>query len=113
MQQRWLQDILGALPINFAPINENTAGDRTIIAAVPNYRIRVYHYCWRTSSNNLQWKSGDGTALSGVFGEPGSGTRSEFCSWGLLQTKGGQALLLNLAAGFQVSGHLSYLLIPA
>lgn len=100
----------------YAVISTATSGDNTIVAAATNGRkIRVQEYLVVPSAAvTLTWKSGS-TAISGAmdlaakapleastFGQTGTGVD------GVLQTAGGEALVLNLGGAVQVSGHIKY-----
>lgn len=103
----------------FAKIDTATSGDNTIVAAIPNREIRVINYTTIASGDvAIRWKSGASTALSGAMalaangGAAPSGTgQSPSGHIGLFETAPGEALVLNLSAAVQVSGHLAYQII--
>lgn len=104
--------------LKFAPINVNSAGDNTLIAAVPNKYLRVLAFGALCDSNvTLTFKSGASTAITGPMpclasgglapsiGQLGTGGYGTF---GLFQTQPGEALVLNLSAAAQVGGYIAY-----
>lgn len=103
----------------FAKIDTATSGDNTIVAAVPDRQIRVINYTAIASGDvAVRWKSGSVTALSGAMaltsngGAAPSGTgQSPAGHIGVFETARGEALVLNLSAAIQVSGHLAYQII--
>jgi len=102
----------------FAKIDTATSGDNTIVTAVPNRKIRVINYTTIASGDvSIRWKSAS-TAISGAMalatngGAAPSGTgQSPSGHIGLFETAPGEALILNLSAAIQVSGHLAYQII--
>lgn len=103
----------------FASIDTATSGDNTIVAAVPNRKIRVINYTAIASADvSIRWKSGASTNLSGAMalaangGAAPAGTgQAPSGHIGLFETAPGQALVLNLSGAVQVSGHLAYQVI--
>lgn len=105
----------------FTPINASGSGDNTVVAAVAGQRIVVLHYLLLVAGAvNATWKDA-GSAVSGPlpFGANGGDVSTGPPSWGtsapvgVLQTSQGNALVLNLSAGVQASGHLVYCLSNA
>jgi hypothetical protein len=89
-----------------APIAASTVGDNTIVAAVPNKKIRVKAWAVSmtagTAAATATWKSGASTTLAGAFALAAIGSNvgqaapnSDF----LFETAAGQALVLALGAG--------------
>ena len=99
----------------FAKIDTATSGDNTIVAAFPNRKIRVLNYTVIASGDvSIRWKSAS-TALSGAMAvatnggaAPAGAAQSPSGQIGLFETAIGEALVLNLSAAIQVSGHLAY-----
>jgi len=101
-----------------APITASASGDNTIVAAVPNFAIRVIGYCLTFSAAvNAKWMSdvgGGAVALSGLLygvgaapipvNLPDVGTNAR----GWFQTAAGKALNLNLSGAVAVGGHVVY-----
>lgn len=98
-----------------AVINTTTIGANTIVAAVVGKKIRLLNYVIAVAAQvAVTWKS-DATALSGpiilVLGSPLVASAGESMPVGmvpLMATATGEALVLDLAAGVQVSGHITY-----
>jgi hypothetical protein len=100
----------------YAVISTATSGDNTIVAAATNGRkIRVQEYLLVPSSAvTVTWKSGS-TAISGAMDlaakaplEAGVSGQTSTGLDGVLQTAGGEALVLTLGGAVQVSGHIKY-----
>ena len=95
----------------------STLGDNTIVSAVAARSIVVLNYILCNTAgaaNTVIWKSGS-TAIAGARKIAPSTTTSEVWCGGdrnspLLITNSGEALVLNLSAATQVSGHLTYIL---
>lgn len=101
--------------ILFASIDTTTSGDNTIVAADATKKIKVLSYSFVCAGTvNVRWKSGAGTNLSGAMpyiANTGMTTGPGTPAGGhLLETAVNTALVLNLSAAVQVSGHLSYYL---
>lgn len=98
-----------------AAISCSSSGNNTIIAAVTGYKIIVHAYTLVvTTAVTCRWYDGaGGTALSGAmpFGANG-GVSTPFNTVGHFTTTAGTALVLSLGSGVQVSGHITYSLIP-
>ncbi len=91
-----------------AVIDESTAGERTIVAAVAEKHIVVVNVALTLASGQtVIWKSGT-TALSGAF-ESGYTAGDSYA--GLIQTAVNEALILSLSAASAVDGHLTYVLL--
>jgi type 1 fimbria pilin len=103
----------------FASIDTTTSGDNTIVTAVPGRKIRLINYtAIATGAVAIRWKSGASTNLSGAMSlaanggaAPSGSGQSPAGFIGLLETNSGDALVLNLGAAVQVSGHLTYQVI--
>ncbi len=96
----------------FVSLDVSAAGDNTIVAAQVANKIRVVAVVLVvTAANTVQWKSGAVT-LSGpmAFGANG-GYSHPSPTIGMLETAVNTALILNLLAATQVSGHLTYVLV--
>jgi hypothetical protein len=87
-----------------ASIDESTAGDRTIVAAVPGKSIVVLNYLLLITSNEVYWESTT-TAISGPLTESHQAGDDDF---GVLETAVGEPLALNLDGTGQVSGFITY-----
>lgn len=97
---------------NFKDISAGSSGDNTIISPVAGRNIRVLQYSLTVGvSNNIKWSNGVSN-LSGVmpFGSPG-GIANPYTPIGLFETGISRPLLLNLAAGGSIAGHLTYVLV--
>lgn len=91
-----------------AVINTASSGDQTIVAAVPGKQIVVTNYVLvNTTAQSLTWKSGS-TALSGPMALGALATLVVDNDAPVLVCNVGEALVLNLGAATQVSGHLTY-----
>lgn len=101
-----------ALTPQFASISCAAAGDNTILAAVAGKTIRVLEYVLNVAGAvTVKFTSGAaGTALSGAMAlAANGGIGGAFCPVGLFQALApNTALVLNLSAAVQVSGHLVY-----
>lgn len=99
-----------ALVPKFASIDVATAGDNTLVAAVTGKQLRVLSYALVAGGAvAVRWKSGAATNLSGAMSfAANGGVAPAWSPVGLLQTVAGDALVLNLSAAVQVSGHLVY-----
>ncbi len=108
--------------INSVKISAATMGDNTLVAAVTGKIIRVLSYNI-VSAGSLTAKfqsAASGTDLTGamsmVVGVPNTSPPPVFTSAGLqgqFECVVGELLNLNLSAGTQVSGYLTYQLITA
>lgn len=110
-----LVDNIAALTPKFAKIDTASSGDNTIVAAVAGYRIRVLSYVFGVgNTQQVKWKSGASTDLTGPmpFAQYG-GVTVPVSQFGQVQTAPGEALVLNLGNAVQVSGHLTYVEVPA
>lgn len=93
-------------------IAATTSGDATVVAAVPGKRIRVVGYALVAGAAvTVKWKSGANDitgsmalAANGGVSHPGDGAEP-------LETRPGEALILNLSAIATVGGHLTYELV--
>ena len=105
----------------YASIDTAVSGDNTIVAANTANRIYVVSYVLSGlgTAISVRWKSGASTNLSGLI--PLAGTSSITPGYvglvsspetPLMKTAVNNALVLNLSAAVQVSGHLSYILAP-
>lgn len=92
-----------------ALINESTAATNEIVAAVTDKKIVVLNLVLTVASGNtVTWKSGT-TNISGPLAE--SYTAGDAHA-GLFETVAGAPLNLLCATTDQVSGHLTYVLLP-
>lgn len=94
-----------------AVVSAAGAGDNTIVAAIAGRQIKVASYVLvATGAVVATWKSGAASAISGAMSLAANGGISEpgEASSHVLETVAGQALVLNLGAAVQVSGHLMY-----
>jgi hypothetical protein len=97
----------------FSAIAVSSSGDNTVVAAVPNRRIRVIRWgvvC--AAAVAITWKSSTAGAISGArsFAANG-GLESTYCPEGLFQTAIGEALVLNLSSAVAVGGDLTYIVV--
>ena len=101
----------------FAPIATSTSG-ATIVAAVPNKRIRVIGYLLTfADATFVKFQSSAGpTDLTGpLYGLPGPPIPSPYAAngmdgqtLGLFQTKPGEALILYISSNVAIGGHITY-----
>ena len=104
----------------FALINATSAGSNTLVAGVPNKKIRLLAVTTLSDANvTLQFLS-NATPISGPLpvlasgglatsiGQLGTGGQGVF---GLMETEPGEALNLNLSGAANVGGFLTYYLI--
>lgn len=100
-----------ALTPKFAAISAASAGDNTLIAAVAGKRLRVLKYTvLSTGLVGLKFRSGTSADLTGPMPlAANSGVGGAYCPAGLFETAPGDPLVLNLAAGVPVAGHLTYI----
>ena len=92
-----------------AVINEATAASNEIVAAVSGKRIVVTNVVLAVASGGtVTWQSGS-TAISGPISA--SYTAGDAYG-GLFETAIGEALNLLGATADQISGHLTYVLLP-
>lgn len=106
----------GATVISYgrAVINAAASGDNTIVAAqAAGQRIRVLSYALMAGGTvNATWKSGVGTSISGALPlVVNTGVSSGYDPMGHLETAAATALILNLSAAIQVSGHVHYAVV--
>lgn len=97
--------------LKFASISAATSGDNTVVAAVTGSRIKVVSYVLVAAGLvTVKWKSGAATDLSGAMSLAANGGVAipGQPSSHIAQTAAGQALVLNLSAAVQVSGHVAY-----
>lgn len=95
----------------FAAIDCAASGDNTIVSANATRKLKVYAYVLVVDSAvSVKWKSGAGTNLSGAMSLAANGTLtiSGSPSGWLFETAVNNALVLNLSAAVQVSGHVAY-----
>src|SRR5262245_38524386 len=104
----------------YAPIDQNTSGDRTLVAATAGSRIRITSMkVVVTGAVTLTWKRGT-TALSGAESYAANGrlvlplppTDPSGGMNGYFETAVNEAFVVNLGGNVQVSGHLTYVLVP-
>lgn len=98
--------------IKFAPIAAASAGNNTIVAAVPDRRIRVLSvFIIAATATTAQFQSGaGGTALTGAcpLGDTG-GYVLPFNEGGWFQTEPNTLLNLSLGGAVSVAGSISYI----
>jgi hypothetical protein len=101
--------------ISRAVIDHATSGNNTIVAAVPNYRIRVVSlFLVAAAAVTARFESGaDGTALTGQMQLAANGgfVLPESPQFGWFETARGQLLNLELGGAVSVDGFLNYQLI--
>lgn len=94
----------------FASIDTATSGDNTLVAADASNKIKLVSYVLVASGAvSVRWKAGT-TNKSGAMALAANGGISAVGqpSAHLLETAVNEALILNLSAAVQVSGHISY-----
>lgn len=108
-------DLRRGQTVLFASVDVAASGDNTIVAADATKKIKVLSYslvCGGTV--NVRWKSGAASNLSGampfVVNTGISSPVATPAGGHLMETAVNNALVLNLSAAIQVSGHLSYFL---
>jgi hypothetical protein len=90
-------------------INVATATTTAVVAAVAGYRIVVTNLVLSIASGQTcVWKDGT-TVISGPVAESYATGDNEL---GILETSTGAVLNLTTSAAVQVSGHLTYVLMP-
>lgn len=94
------------------PIDTAVSGDNTLVAAIPGRKVRVLGYILvGAAAVSVRWKSAT-TALSGAMLATAplacQQSGSSFDTVPALETNPGEALVLNLSAAVQVSGHLTF-----
>lgn len=102
--------------MKYAAINAGNAGDNTIIAAVPNKRIRILGYTVIASGIvTMTWKSGS-TSISGPMAMAANGGAAPATTAltpaglvGVLEGGIGEAIIINLGGAVTVGGHLVYI----
>lgn len=97
----------------YATINASNSGNNTLVAAVPDRKIRVVNYTLVGDGAVDAKFASDGaedTDLTGpmAIAAAGGGVSADSGS-GLFETLAGEALLLNLSGAVEVNGHLAYL----
>jgi hypothetical protein len=100
-----------AAPIKFAKIAASSSGDNTLVAAVPNKKIRVLLYNMIANGTvNGKFQSGaSGTDLTGLkYMVVNTGISAPYSPVGIFETAAGAILNLNLSAGVAVGGELVY-----
>lgn len=97
----------------FSPITAISAGITTIVAAVPNTRIRVIAFALTSNSptTTVRFRSGN-TNLTGDMNITGP-LFASLPDSGLFETDVGQALDIELSLAANVTGFLVYELIPS
>lgn len=97
----------------FGSINVAAGGDNVLLAAVATKKIKVVSYvCVAAAAVSVKFKSDPATDLGGAmaFAANGGVAMAGNTHAHLLETAVNQALILNLSAGVNVSGHFSYFL---
>lgn len=98
-----------------AVISATASGTTTVVAAVPNMKIRVLAYrLFTLAAVEITWKSGS-TNITGAMNFPDNGGIAAGCMQmtpaGLtyeFETRPGEALVINLSLATTVGGHLLY-----
>lgn len=91
----------------FRSIDLNTSGDTIVIPGIPGKRVRVTHYFLTSSSGNtVIWKSGSIEISSEIVLDSNISVSSDL---GVLQSKPGESISLNLDSTNHVGGHITYL----
>jgi hypothetical protein len=102
----------GVHALKYVPIDTATSGDNELVAAVELKRIVVLTYTLVASGAvSVRWKSGASTNLSGAMAFAANGGVAPAGDVGCpqFQTAKGAALVLNVSAAVQVSGHVTYI----
>jgi hypothetical protein len=96
--------------LHHLPISTAASGDTTILAAVTGKRLLLLSYALVASGAvAVKFKSGS-TDLSGAMALAANGSLTgSLNKYGHVATAAGQALILNLGTGVQVSGHATVL----
>lgn len=97
----------------FGVISAAASGDNTLLAASATKKIKLVSYvCVAAAAVSVKFKSGAATDLAGAmaFAANGGVAMSGSPQAHLLETAVNAALVLNLSAAVQVSGHFSYFL---
>jgi hypothetical protein len=98
--------------IQSAPIDTAVSGDNTIVGAVAGKKIRVLSYVLvGGGAVNARWKSGANNRSGPLPLAANSSVAPPAGSAFLFETNAGEALILNLSAAVQVSGHVSYAVV--
>lgn len=111
LQTNRVLDGTTALTPKFASIDIAASGDTTEVALVVGKKIRVLAYRFVSAGAvSVRFKSGASTNLTGAMstGAAGGGGGAAFNPIGHFETASGEALVMNLSAAVQVSGHLCY-----
>jgi hypothetical protein len=109
------------IKMKYAVVNASASGSNTIVAAVPNKRIRVLSYVIiAAGAVTVTWRSVDDsqgslTAISGPMALAANGvifpSAGQLVPAGLIgqfETNRGETLALNLGAAVSVAGHITY-----
>jgi hypothetical protein len=107
--------------MKYAVVNASTSGENTIVAAVPNKRIRVLSYViiaagavtvtWKSvnfSTASLAPISGPMALAANGGAAPSAGQSVPAGLIGQFETNQGEALTINLSAAVSVAGHITY-----
>jgi hypothetical protein len=102
--------------MKFVVIDTAVSGNTTLVAAIPNRKIRVVNYLITSHGPvDVYFSSNGTTALTGLmpltkhfslFSGGGAQTPSGLTAQ--FETRSGESLVLNLAAAVQTVGHLTY-----
>lgn len=96
----------------YAPINVNTIGNSTVIAAVPDKKIYILSLEFLcTGAVTVEWQSGAGGTVicKGQSFPAGGGKVLPFNRAGWGATAAGALLNVNLSGAVQVSGSIQYI----
>ena len=105
--------IKGKYPVQFAKISTASSGATAVVAAVTDNRIRVLSVLLVAGASvSVKWQSA-ATDLTGLMAIASSGGYSQESEVGLFETAPSEALNINLSGNVQVSGVITYTLVPA
>ena len=110
--------------MKYAVVSASASGANTIVAAVPNKRIRVLSYVIIAAGavtvtwQSVQASSGTITAISGTMALaanggafPSAGQAVPAGLIGQFETNQGDSLVISLGAAVSVAGHITYTII--
>ena len=102
--------------MKFVVIDTAVSGNTTLVAAVPNRKIRVVSYLITSHSpTEVYFSSNGATALTGLMPltkhfslVSGGGAQTPSGLTAQFETRSGESLVLHLASSVQTVGHLTY-----
>jgi hypothetical protein len=101
--------------MNYAKVDVSTSGDSTIVAAVPERKIRVITYVLASDTNTkIKFKSASndltGPMAIGAYSNIYNGNTDLMPGGliGVLETEPGEALVLNSTVAAAIGGHIVY-----